>query len=173
MIIAEQTLGILVVVALAAVAVLTVAVVVLALRLRRLGTGSGASAEDADLDVRLRRQASETAALREDVHMLADNVEYLRELQAGAVSQVGVVRYDAFDDMGGALSFTVALLDERGSGLVLSAINGRQETRCYAKPVREGTSRHDLSREEREALAVAREDGPADEAVVRPRRRAS
>ena len=50
------------------------------------------------------------------------------------------LRYDAFEDVGGRLSFSCALLDEHGTGVVLTSINGRQETRVYAKPVATATS---------------------------------
>jgi hypothetical protein len=65
------------------------------------------------------------------------------------------VRFDAFDDMGGRLSFSVALLDEHGDGTVITAINGRTETRAYAKPVIRGASCHTLSQEEIAAIAQA------------------
>ena len=73
----------------------------------------------------------------------------------GAVRYVGVVRFDAFEDMGGRLSFSAALLDARGDGVVITSINGRQDTRCYAKQVRSGSSPQNLSDEEREAIRVA------------------
>lgn len=73
----------------------------------------------------------------------------------GSVRRVGVLRYDAFEDVGGRLSFSCALLDERGTGVVLTSINGRQETRVYAKPVTVGRSTYNLSREEEEAIRQA------------------
>jgi Protein of unknown function (DUF4446) len=73
----------------------------------------------------------------------------------GSVRRVGVMRYDAFEDVGGRLSFSCALLDERGTGVVLTSINGRQETRVYAKPVTVGQSTYNLSREEEEAIRQA------------------
>jgi hypothetical protein len=72
-----------------------------------------------------------------------------------AVQKFGLVRYDAFDDMGGRLSFSAALLDDNGDGVIISSINGRTETRTYAKLVRGLTSEHNLSDEEREAIAAA------------------
>jgi hypothetical protein len=66
-----------------------------------------------------------------------------------------VVRYDAFRDMGGRMSFSAALLDDAGDGLVISAIHGRAETRSYAKGVKGGTSDQQLSPEERQAIAFA------------------
>ena len=58
----------------------------------------------------------------------------------GGVRRVALLRYDAFEDVGGRLSFSCALLDEHGTGVVLTSINGRQETRVYAKPIDAGDS---------------------------------
>jgi hypothetical protein len=73
----------------------------------------------------------------------------------GSVRRVGLLRYDAFEDVGGRLSFSCALLDEHGTGVVLTSINGRQETRVYAKPVTAGASSYNLSSEEEEAIRQA------------------
>ncbi|HZD16547.1 MAG TPA: DUF4446 family protein [Actinomycetota bacterium] len=73
----------------------------------------------------------------------------------GAVRRVGLVRYDAFEDVGGRLSFSCALLDDRGHGVVVTSINGRQDTRVYAKPIVDGKSRYNLSTEEDEAIRQA------------------
>jgi hypothetical protein len=73
----------------------------------------------------------------------------------GSVRNVGLLRYDAFEDVGGRLSFSCALLDGNGNGVVLTSINGRQETRVYAKPVTGGSSAHNLSLEEEEAIRRA------------------
>ncbi len=79
------------------------------------------------------------------------------QIEAG-VRRVGLLRYDAFEDVGGRLSFSCALLDEQGNGVVLTSINGRQETRVYAKPVTAGTSSYNLSSEEGEAIRQAMVD---------------
>jgi uncharacterized protein DUF4446 len=73
----------------------------------------------------------------------------------GSVRNVALLRYDAFEDVGGRLSFSCALLDDQGNGVVLTSINGRQETRVYAKPVTLGTSSHNLSLEEEESIRRA------------------
>jgi hypothetical protein len=73
----------------------------------------------------------------------------------GSVRNVALLRYDAFEDVGGRLSFSCALLDDEGNGVVLTSINGRQETRVYAKPVTLGTSSHNLSLEEEESIRRA------------------
>jgi len=79
----------------------------------------------------------------------------LEETVAHAVQCVGVVRFDAFEDLGGMQSFAVAMLDQQGSGVVFCSINGQNETRIYAKPIEHGASRINLSGEEEEAIRRA------------------
>jgi hypothetical protein len=73
-----------------------------------------------------------------------------------ALRHVAVVRYDAFGDMGGRLSFSAAVVDDRGDGLVFSSIHARGESRTYAKGVVGGASDATLTPEEQQALAAAR-----------------
>lgn len=70
-------------------------------------------------------------------------------------SRVAMVHYDAFPDMGGKLSFSLAMLDEQGDGIVLSIINGRSETRAWGKRVIAGSCRQRLSDEESQVLERA------------------
>ena len=91
------------------------------------------------------------------VRQLAQGERQLGELAKDAIRHTAVVRFDAFEEMGGRLSFSAALLDGHGDGLVVTSINGRQETRCYAKRVENGTSIHNLSDEERQAIREALE----------------
>jgi uncharacterized protein YlxW (UPF0749 family) len=101
------------------------------------------------------------AQLRHTVRQLDGEQQRQADAMLSVVQRVGLIRYDAFEDMGGHLSFSAALLDAAGNGVVVTSINGRQDTRCYAKPVRGGGSEHNLSVEEeqaiREALAPAYE----------------
>ena len=69
---------------------------------------------------------------------------------------VAVVRYDAFGDMGGRLSFSCAVVDDEGDGLVISSIHARGESRTYAKGIVGGSSEITLTPEEQEALSAAR-----------------
>ena len=73
-----------------------------------------------------------------------------------ALRHVAVVRYDAFGDMGGRLSFSAAVIDDHGDGLVFSSIHARGESRTYAKGVVGGSSDATLTPEEQQALAAAR-----------------
>lgn len=101
----------------------------------------------------------EIKALRHDVRRQQTQARQLRALTSRTLSRIGTVRYDAFDDMGGRLSFSMALLDEHGDGSVITAMNGRVQTRTYAKPVTGGTSPHNLSEEEVQAIAQAMDSG--------------
>jgi hypothetical protein len=105
------------------------------------------------------RQHREAEALRTDVGRLRDDLAAARADLSDALRHVAVVRYDAFGDMGGRLSFSAALLDDAGDGLVLTSINGRSETRTYAKGVTAGESDHSLSPEELQAISYASRDG--------------
>ena len=73
-----------------------------------------------------------------------------------ALKHVAVVRYDAFGDMAGQLSFSAALVDDAGDGLVISSIHGRAESRTYAKSVEAGASSSEFTPEEKQAVAAAR-----------------
>ncbi len=68
----------------------------------------------------------------------------------------GLVRYNAFNDIGGEQSFSIALVDETGGGLVLSSLQGREDIHVYAKPLQAWRSTYTLSSEEQRALALAR-----------------
>ncbi|HYZ46693.1 MAG TPA: DUF4446 family protein [Actinomycetota bacterium] len=105
----------------------------------------------AALDGSLRRTDAVDARLDE----VLENQRSLAATGRHALQRFALIRYDAFEDMGGRLSFSAALLDDHGDGLVITSINGRTETRTYAKPVKGLSSDHNLSDEEREAIAAA------------------
>lgn len=101
-----------------------------------------------------------------DINTLAENTARLektvaghRELIGRTIKHVGLVRYDAFEELGGKLSFSTALLDEAANGVIITCINGRQESRVYAKPVGEGKSPYQISEEEARAMELASRSG--------------
>jgi hypothetical protein len=73
----------------------------------------------------------------------------------GALRRVALVRYDAFSEMSGRMSFSLALLDDNADGITISAITGRTDTRVYAKAVAAGEGEHELSPEEQQAVRSA------------------
>ena len=94
--------------------------------------------------------AAELRAVRDEQARLAQQL-------ARCVQRVGMVRYDAFRDAGGRLSFSLALLDAKGDGVVLSVLHGRENSYAYAKALRDGKASQPLSEEEQQAVAQAME----------------
>lgn len=123
---------------------LVVAVLALALAVVSLRRGAGARRRNASADV------------PEDVHGLRQEVATLKAEARDALRHLAVVRYDAFGDMGGHLSWSVALLDDAGHGVVLTSIHGRSEARTYAKTITDWSCEQQLSPEEQEAITHAR-----------------
>jgi hypothetical protein len=79
---------------------------------------------------------------------------------SGAISHRALVRYDAYNELSGQQSMSIALLDEQGCGIVLSCIHHRDQARVYAKQVFEGQGELELSPEEVEAVRNALADTP-------------
>ena len=128
------------------------------LRVTRLRRGfsalDSADGKQTVLDA-VRDTVDETRTLRTDVHRVRQELDDARRDLSDALRHVAVVRYDAFGDMGGRLSFTAALLDDAGDGLVITSIHGRSEARTYAKGVKAGSSDQSLSPEEQQAIEHA------------------
>lgn len=99
---------------------------------------------------------SSGSALPEDVVGLRREVAALQAENADALRHLSVVRYDAFGDVGGHLSWSLALLDDAGHGVVLTSIHGRSEARTYAKSIAGWSCEQQLSPEESEAIEHAR-----------------
>jgi Protein of unknown function (DUF4446) len=124
-----------------AVVLAAVACALAALALRRTTTPTGAEGVD---------------ALPEDVHGLRQEVAALKAEGVDALRHLSVVRYDAFGDVGGHLSWSLAVLDDAGHGVVLTSIHGRSEARTYAKSISSWSCEQQLSPEEEEAIEHAR-----------------
>ena len=132
--------------------VLTTLVVVLAL-LTLVSLALSAVAYRAQ---RSRRRGSLDSPLPTDLRGLRDEVERLRTESSGSLRHLAVVRYDAFGDMGGRLSWSMALVDEGGNGMVLTSIHGRSDARTYAKDLTAWAGTTPLSPEEEEAVTQAK-----------------
>jgi hypothetical protein len=77
------------------------------------------------------------------------------QVQLTCLQQVGLVRFDAFEDVGGEQSFAFALLDAQRNGIVVSSVFSRTDVRVYAKAIRKGQPSHPLTREEQQAMQQA------------------
>jgi hypothetical protein len=157
MILSDRTLTILAIVAVG-LSALALLVALAAASRRRSADPGGPIALDPALRGILDGHGRELRGLGQAVRALNGTDARHAELIAASVRRVALLRYDAFEDVGGRLSFSCALLDDHGTGVVLTSINGRQETRVYAKPVTEGASGYNLSQEEGEAIKRAMAD---------------
>jgi hypothetical protein len=99
---------------------------------------------------------ADVADLPADALGLRHEVAALRAEGAMSLKNLAVVRYDAFDDTGGALSWSLALLDDHGDGAVITSIHGRTEARTYAKAINAWSCEQPLSPEEADAVTRAR-----------------
>ena len=97
--------------------------------------------------------------LEEQLQETTKELAGLKKRMLGILSKVGIVRFNAFREIGGDQSFSIALLDEKRNGAVITSYYGRDLNRVYAKPIENGTSRHELAEEEKNAIAQA--IGPA------------
>ena len=106
----------------------------------------------------LTAQRAELTVLRERLTANEALLRRTRDDVASSLRHVAVVRYDAFADVGGRLSFSAAVVDDAGDGLVLSSIAGRSGARTYLKGLSRGRADAELSIEERRAVRAARTD---------------
>jgi hypothetical protein len=172
----ESTTGI---VALGAAVIGALALLVglwVALRVRRIraaqsivlgGEGRDVVSHAAALERRVEETAGGLASSAAELERRIADVE--QRLQT-VVSRTAVIRYDAYNEMSGRQSSSIALLDEAGTGIVLSSILHRDQARFYAKWVVAGSSGLDLSPEEGEAIAEAMAGSKGRESRLQPAR---
>jgi len=156
-----DTSGIVAVAAAVAAAVALLGCVALAVAVRRLRAAQRVVLGEHERDV-----VAHAAALQGDFEVLRGHVEGVAERLdgrlasaeaglLGAISHCALVRYDAYNELSGRQSVSIALLDGTRTGVVLSCIHHRDQARVYAKGVREGRGELELSPEEEEAVRQA------------------
>jgi hypothetical protein len=137
---------------------LVVWLIVLQTRVRRLGHRYAAlisAPEEKDLGELLGMYVEQTRLAASEVEQLARTSERVEQRVRNSIRRLGLVRFNAYPGLGGEQSFAVALLDDDGDGVVLSSLQGRGESRLYAKPVTRWDSTYTLSVEEEQAIAQA------------------
>ncbi len=124
-------------------------------QLTRVRTKLAAIPEDADVPALLKRVDNDLAQLEHAVTGLEPRLAAIEKRLPHAISYTGVVSYDAFGDITGNLSRSIAMLDRNGDGLIISLLVGRSETRFFTKQVRSRAGAEPLSPEEESAVAQA------------------
>ena len=126
----------------------------LALLARRY-TGLTQGADDLSLVAAFDRHLAEVQQLAAKVDDLTLDQQQMQADLGLTLHRVGLIRYNAFGDTGGDQSFVLALLDDRGDGVVLSSLFGRNESRLFAKAITAGKAKFTLSAEESQAISQA------------------
>jgi hypothetical protein len=142
-------------IALAVAGLALVLAAALAVQVNRLSRRLAILPEDGGIFEALRRLDADLAANEEAVAALRPVVQSLHERMPGAICHTGVVAFDASGDLAGGLSRSIALLDERGDGLVLTVLALRSENLFYVKMLRGARGAEQLSAEEQQAIARA------------------
>lgn len=102
----------------------------------------------------IRNTRGEIAEIKRYCENIDDRLQF-------CLQKIGFIRYNAFNDMGSDLSFSIALLDDKLNGFIITSIYGRNESKTYAKPIVKGDSNYPLSVEEMQALDRARKQSIA------------
>lgn len=108
--------------------------------------------EEGNIDQVLTKALEELEKSQKELETLKEKHNQLREQVKGCIQKVKLVRYDAFDAMGGELSYSLLLEDEEKNGLMMTSIYGRDESRSYAKLIKKGQSQTPLAEEEKKLL---------------------
>lgn len=107
---------------------------------------------EANIDQVLTKTLQELEKTQAELQQLQQKHGQLREQVKGCIQKVKMERYDAFDAMGGEMSYSILLADENNDGIILTSIYGREDNRCYAKDVKGGKSSYVLAEEEKKLL---------------------
>jgi hypothetical protein len=108
-----------------------------------------------DLEEVLSEQVKRMENIEDDIKDINKWNEKLQGICDISITKVGVIRFNPFKDTGGDQSFAIALLDSSNNGIVFSSLYTREGTRVYAKPIENGASSYNLSKEEEGAIKKA------------------
>lgn len=124
-------------------------------RLHKLLRSMLTGPEGEDLATQLQRSMQESTSAFEQGKELQGQLEELQATLKSCTQKCSVVRYDAYGDVSGQQSFSIAMLDGHLNGVILTALYGRHDTRCFGKTINAGNAAQTLSDEEAQALAQA------------------
>jgi ABC-type Na+ efflux pump permease subunit len=116
--------------------------------MKKIGKGN-------NLDEMLKEYLKDVAEIKKDNSEIKAYYTKLDYDIGSSIQKVGLVRYNAFQNVGSDLSFTLALLDRENNGVVLNGLYGSESSNIYAKPIKNGESTYQLSEEEKEAIEIA------------------
>ncbi len=101
---------------------------------------------------------TENQAIKERVSGNRKDIKAIYRQLAKAYQKVGLVKYDAYQQMGGMLSFALAMLDEDNNGFILNSVHSAEGCYIYSKDIKEGQCELELGKEEKEAMSIAMQE---------------
>ena len=119
--------------------------------MKKIGNGN-------NIDEMLKKYLSDVREVKKDNEEIKAYYTKLDSDIASCIQKVGMVRYNAFKDVGSDLSFAIALLDREDNGVVFNGLYGSESSNIYAKPIKNGKSSYQLSEEEKYALDIAEQN---------------
>ena len=151
-------LGVVVLLLIVLIIVMMIMTVSMSLRLSRLNQKyrSFMKGKDAQsLEKLFHQRFKEIDKLNKQNELTKKNLADLKKIQGMTLNKYGIVKYDAFHEMGGELSFAITMLDENNTGWILNIMHSRQGCYAYVKDIVKGESTIQLAEEERESLEKA------------------
>lgn len=118
--------------------------------MKKIGNGN-------NIDEMLKTYIQDVKEIKRDNSEIKAYYTKLDDDISSCIQKAGILRYNAFRDVGGDLSFAMALLDREDNGIVLNGIYGSESSNIYAKPIKKGQSTYQLSDEEKYAIELAQQ----------------
>jgi hypothetical protein len=119
--------------------------------MKKLGNGN-------NLDEMLKKYLDDVTQVKKDNSEIKAYYTKLDSDLDSCIQKIGLVRYNAFKDVGSDLSFAMALLDNNDNGVVFNGLYGSESSNIYAKPIKNGKSIYQLSHEEEYAIEIAEQN---------------
>ena len=150
-----EFIGVMMIILLLVVVIETILIIVMNRRyisfMKKMGNGN-------NLDELLKNYINDVKEIKKDNSEIKNYYIKLDSDLAACVQKVGLVRYNAFNDVGSDLSFAIAILDGNDDGVVLNGIYGSESSNIYAKPIKNKKSTYKLSDEEEYAIDIAEQN---------------
>ncbi|MFM9874288.1 MAG: DUF4446 family protein [Fimbriimonadaceae bacterium] len=124
-------------------------------RLEDLWSQLSSGVESGNLEELLHQQLRHSGQLESDIQGIQERLKLSEAKLIQSKRYVGLIRYDAFEDVGGSQSFAMAICDENGDGAIVTSQVGRMDNRVFGKSLRAGRSEINLTAEEEQALEEA------------------
>lgn len=107
------------------------------------------------LETEIYRMFEENRHMQSEIKENRSDITNINRRMVNTIQKMGMVKYDAYNEMGGKLSFSLALLDEKNDGIVLNSVHSSEGFYSYIKKIEGGNSKIELSKEEKQALSKA------------------